>query len=658
MKRIITGLLCSVLLVVLLGCPQPVKTDVTYKVAFDSQGGSPTDTVSVKSGEKALRPVDPVKEGYSFAGWYKETDGVNIWNFDTDTVSADITLYAKWSLDSYTVTFNTNGGSEVAALTADHGAKITAPAAPVKTGYGFDGWYKEEALTSAWDFEKDTVTAAVTLYAKWKAGSFTISYELSGGINAEENPANYTIETADITLASPSRTGYTFGGWFEKEDLSGDAVSKIAKGSSGDKKVYAKWSVVVYTISYNVNGGTNAAANPADYTIESSTITLASPSYSGYVFDGWFSSGDFSGDDVTSISRGNTGNKVLYAKWLEIYDITYNLNSGTNDSANPASYTIKSETITFADPARTGYTFGGWFTASNFSGTAVTTISMGSTGDKVLYAKWSQNIQFVSVVQTGGADKTAVSTGLTLTFDADPSTLSLSNITVTGAEKVSLSGSGTSRTLVISNVSVGNGDTVSVAVASPEGFSISGSPKTAVVYSDTYVGKAYQGGKIAYIFKPGDSGYTEGTIHGLIASASDIKNGSGYRVQFTWITGGSSATTLNGGTATVLGTGQANTTAMISQAGFDGGAAKACDDYVNTESGTGVYSDWYLPSIDEFAAMYENQTAIGGFDTISSYWTSSEKDASNAWFYGCASNKVMSISKNWTSGYVRPVRSF
>jgi len=459
MKKIITGVVCIALLVVLLGCPEPGKTDTKYTVTYDSQGGSAVETASVTGGEKAARPTDPVKEGYSLAGWYKEADCTNVWNFDSDTVTADITLYAKWSLNSYTVTFNvnggsdvtsvsathgskltaptaptksgcgfdgwykeealttawdfdkdtvtasitlyakwstnsytvtynTNGGSEVASVSAAHAAKLTAPTAPTKTGYGFDGWYKEEALTTAWDFETDTVTAAVTLYAKWKTGSFTISYELNGGTNAAENPANYTIETADITLSDAAKTGYAFAGWFEKEDLSGDAVTKIVKGSSGDKKIYAKWTAVTYNIVYELNSGTNAAANPAAYTIETNTITLSAPSRTGYTFGGWFTASDFSGTAVTEITKGSTGEKKVYAKWLQNYSITYELNSGTNNASNPATYHAETNTITLASPTRTSRVFDGWYVNADFSGSAITSVTTGSTGNKTFYAKW------------------------------------------------------------------------------------------------------------------------------------------------------------------------------------------------------------------------------------------------------------------------------
>jgi len=236
----------------------------------------------------------------------------------------------------------------------------------------------------------------------------------------------------------------------------------------------------------------------------------------------------------------------------------------------------------------------------------------------------STAVVFQSEVQTGGTSGTANSTGLTLTFDVDPATLAAGDITVTGATKGALSGTGTTRSLAITNITVANGETVLIAITSPSGYTISGSPQTAVVYRELNIGMVYQGGIIAYILQSGDPGYVSGETHGFIAATADQSTG------IAWITGGSTQTTLNDGTSTDLGTGQANTTAMKNQTDYTGGAAKVCDDYTNADTGTGVYSDWYLPSKDELNKLYLNRTTVGGF-ADETYWSSSENGSSYAW---------------------------
>jgi uncharacterized repeat protein (TIGR02543 family) len=162
----------------LTGCPgtDPGVVEDSYTVTFDSQGGTPVDAQTVVSGGKATEPGQaPVKDGNSFGGWHKDAAGTNAWVFATDTVTADITLYAKWIPDSgaepvnYAVSFNSQGGSFVSGVSVPEGGKVTKPADPTREGYTFAGWHKEAAGTTAWDFDTDTVTAAITLYAQWTA---------------------------------------------------------------------------------------------------------------------------------------------------------------------------------------------------------------------------------------------------------------------------------------------------------------------------------------------------------------------------------------------------------------------------------------------------------------------------------------------------------
>ena len=142
------------------------------------------------------------------------------------------------------------------------------------------------------------------------------------------------------------------------------------------------------------------------------------------------------------------------------------------------------------------------------------------------------------------------------------------------------------------------------------------------------IGDSYSGGKVAYILQSGEPGYDENVQHGLIAATVDQSAG------IAWITGGSTQITWvngldNSGTSTDYGTGQANTNAMMAQIDYTGGAAQVCYDYTNPDTGTGVYSDWYLPSRDELEKLFLKKSAIDGFAS-GSYWSSSEYDASNA----------------------------
>ena len=151
--------------------------------------------------------------------------------------------------DTFTVSFDSNEGSEVDAITGvRYEATIAAPTAPTKTGYTFDGWFKEQALENSWNFESDQVTAAITLYARWAAEVYTITYNLDDGENHVDNPATFTIETETIILKDATKTGYTFGGWYDAE-TGGNQVYQITTGSTGAKTLYARWTANVYTVT-------------------------------------------------------------------------------------------------------------------------------------------------------------------------------------------------------------------------------------------------------------------------------------------------------------------------------------------------------------------------------------------------------------------------
>ena len=136
-------------------------------VAFNSQGGSAVASKVADYNSTITAPTAPIKVDYTFAGWYKETGCVNVWNFITDKVTTNTTLYAKWTINNLSVAFNSQGGSAVASKTVNYNSTVTAPTAPTKAGYTFGGWYKETGCVNVWNFATDKVTISTTLYAKW-----------------------------------------------------------------------------------------------------------------------------------------------------------------------------------------------------------------------------------------------------------------------------------------------------------------------------------------------------------------------------------------------------------------------------------------------------------------------------------------------------------
>ena len=250
---------------------------------------------------------------------------------------------------------------------------------PTKSGYKFVGWYDNENFTGEAITEISAGTMGdVTLYAKWNALDYRISYELNGGTNAE-NPDGYDVSDLPVSLHAPSRTGYIFKGWYMGENR----VLAIPVGTTGNVVVSAKWEPITYTIDFDTNGGLPTLSS-IDYTIESDSFTLQEITKVGYTFDGWYNGET----KVTEITTGTYGNMTLVAKWTaDLYTISYNLADGVNSPENPTSYTIESGLITLKEPTRVGYTFVGWYNGEQL----VTTIDSNTLENISLTAKWTVN---------------------------------------------------------------------------------------------------------------------------------------------------------------------------------------------------------------------------------------------------------------------------
>lgn len=202
MKHFILAL-CTLFIgaVSMAGCSDDATNEQkpTFTVTFDSQGGSEVASQKVVQGEKATKPANPTKEGLAFNGWYTSTEYVKEWSFEKDAVTADMTLYARWTAESWTVTFNTNGGNNIEPVPVAKGGLISDLPVPVKEGFVFEGWYTDEALSSKFD-KNAPVTQDLTLYAKWvKEGDITremLEEALSEALTYKKD--NYTSESYEI----------------------------------------------------------------------------------------------------------------------------------------------------------------------------------------------------------------------------------------------------------------------------------------------------------------------------------------------------------------------------------------------------------------------------------------------------------------------------
>ncbi|QIK56983.1 InlB B-repeat-containing protein [Erysipelothrix sp. HDW6A] len=229
------------------------RTIQYYDVNFESNGGTAiTPLTGIEEGSLITKPANPTKEGFEFAGWYSDIDLTSAWNFDTDTLNANTTLYAKWNpiapvINYYDVTFESNGGTAITPLTGiEEGSLIAKPANPTKEGFEFAGWYSNIDLTSAWNFDTDTLNANTTLYAKWNPiapviNYYDVTFESNGGTPV--TPLTGIKEGSFITKpTNPTKEGFEFAGWYSDVTLT-KAWNFDTDTLQGSTILFAKWNL-------------------------------------------------------------------------------------------------------------------------------------------------------------------------------------------------------------------------------------------------------------------------------------------------------------------------------------------------------------------------------------------------------------------------------
>lgn len=367
---------------------QIIHYSITYELDGGTFEGNARDSYTVVD---SFTIPNPQKKGYTFVGWSLYS---NLTNTTSDLVFNEGTtgnkvFYAKWSQNSYTITFNVNNGN---ALSDNNQIVIFDEeytfVTPTRTHYDFAGWYRGNDLISTsgiWQIASD-----VELVARWTPVEYQITYFLNGGTNNSQNPSHYNVEQS-FTICEPIKTGYTFIGWSTSSDLSNTSLNiNIEEGSSGDKTFYAKWSNNTYVVTYDVNNGDALSSNTQIVTFDVD-YNLVVPTRAGYTFNGWYD-----GNNLVSLEGKwtKTNDIFLIADWtINSYTISYILNNGTNNASNPSFYTVE-DSIILENATRTGYTFAGWFYNDN----QIFEIPIGSIGDITIEARWNANLYNLSVL--------------------------------------------------------------------------------------------------------------------------------------------------------------------------------------------------------------------------------------------------------------------
>jgi uncharacterized repeat protein (TIGR02543 family) len=264
------------------------------------------------------------RTGYTFGGWLNGATTIAAnGNF---TILADSVLTAKWTPVNYTISYNSDGGTEVpATITKQIGQSFAVGAAVSKPGYNFTGWSNGSSVVGA-DAVVVMGSANIAYTAQWVARVYTVSYDWNGGRGTAVADVNYTFGTSAITLplvGDRVRDGYTFAGW--SESLGGSALSATYIPSQS-RTLYARWDVGSFTVTYNLSGGTLATTTVA---VPNSTATvLPLPTRANFVFDGWHTAtvgGSSVGSNGASFTP--TSSQTVYARWIQssLFGITDSL---------------------------------------------------------------------------------------------------------------------------------------------------------------------------------------------------------------------------------------------------------------------------------------------------------------------------------------------
>jgi uncharacterized repeat protein (TIGR02543 family) len=366
----------------------------TFLVKFNLNG-APGEAPAVQTCAyrgKAARPANPARTGYNFMGWVDNPACTGeVWDFESNEINWDTTLYAKWEGVTYTVTLNAQEGTVgPQTLQVTYGSAYGTLPTPIREHYNFDGWYTEEngagqkitAESHVW------IDADHTLYANW-IQTFTVTLDAGEGTVSPET-LQVTFGSAYGTLPTPAREHYNFDGWYTGENGTGDNITPESIVSiAADHTLYANWNQN-FKVTLSAQGGT-VTPETLNVTYGSAYGELPTPEREHYRFEGWYTGENGTGAKITADTAVETAaDHTLYAYWRLVCTVTLDAQGGTV-TPKTVQATYGSAYGELPTPDREHYLFEGWYTGENGSGdkvTADTTVAIDM--DHTLYAYWKR----------------------------------------------------------------------------------------------------------------------------------------------------------------------------------------------------------------------------------------------------------------------------
>ena len=426
MKRIMFCFVAIIAVLCLVSCD--LDAGKTYNVTYDANGGEgsvpESETVQKRDGILAPCHGSLSKKGYDFAGWNTKQNGKGTWYKEYDEVipKSDMTLYAQWSLIEYEILYNFSGTypegvSNPRKYTIETETFVLNN--PEREGYEFLGWKVslDGKPNKRCSVNKGT-TGDLYFYDEWRElKSYSISYDSNGGVGSK---ISYAYEGNSIEIADSSDVswrGYEFVCWNTESDGSGtDYKPGELYEKDEDLKLYAKWNVIKYAISYDLAGGTlpEGKSNPTEYTVETDSFVLVNPTKDGYEFVGWKDSelSDDTASRTFMIRWGSSGDMLLTALWkpLDMYTITFDANGADRGSAPESLFVYEGTIIEIpkhGSLSNEWHVFFEWNTDSNGHGDRYKEAeSIVVESDMTLYAIWKE--ETLSFSYLSGSDSYSV----------------------------------------------------------------------------------------------------------------------------------------------------------------------------------------------------------------------------------------------------------
>lgn len=331
-----------------------------YNVTLDPNGGY-VSTTSVKAtfGQSVSLPT-PIYKGYTFKGWYYDNMAIvtSYWN-----IANDVTIVAQWSIIQYQIKYYLYGGnmsSNANPTTYTVESAISSFSSPTRVGYTFKGWFNnpsyDREITS---IEKGTI-GNMSLHAKWEINNYEVNVEYEQNKGSIIGNDNYDYDSIVSLTAEPAK-GYSFAGWSNNGEIVSTETNYSFRMPDHDVNLEAVFNPISYTITYELDDGTNNDNNPDSYTIEDETIVLRDPYKTGHTFSGWHIS-SIDGEGITSIDPSICENIVLYATWdKNSYTITISFDVEKGSASGEGTYLYGEEVTLKATQIDILYRFIGWY---------------------------------------------------------------------------------------------------------------------------------------------------------------------------------------------------------------------------------------------------------------------------------------------------------